>query len=580
MSSEARFRERVPTFESFERPGKLEHDELAYKRRILARFEQEGGKARLIKLIGEGRGLDALRWLARIPANLVAFQSWKSLGESDEDAAPMLAALVEAARAPYVDARTLAAVFETADRLELKLAWDALFFVLWLLRPEDYFPVRISYYRELALEIGQPLPEGRPTAESSHTIIQFGRAFWSALNPLHPRSWVDVQSFIWCVCPTSHGDQVRYWAGGFQWGEKRMVDTFVQGNYWQIGWGKDDTEPVAVRCWKLLKEIRPGDEFAVKGIGGKHDLRIYYIGRVISVDLETGRVELEKLDRPLYSEKAPMRPRAGNWREALVPVHRRDIIQQIFRGDCTEANGAVPSQEPSSVDEGRQLPEQDDPATAVPLNLILFGPPGTGKTYRVIDGLIPLFASPAHRESRHTRALETAAECSWWEALALALMDVERASVSELMGNVLVAAKAAFKSRAQLGPLVWSTLQSHTVEDCKHVRYDRRSNPLIFYKDAESRWSLVRDRLAIEAPELARKYQRLTTGGAAGEITKRYEFVTFHQSFGYDEFVEGIRANVNDGAILWNPLVFAGKGQWDRSPTRWAGLKVEARMHL
>jgi hypothetical protein len=155
----------------------------------------------------------------------------------------------------------------------------------------------------------------------------------------------------------------QYWAGGFQWGDKSKLDEFMEGNFWKIGWKQKDTEPAAKKTWVNFDKINVGDEFAIKGYGGRNDLRVHYIGEVIEKG-DDGVLKLQKLDRPLFRDKAPTGLKGTSWFDTLVPIKAPPVIDAIFH-----------IAQPPIEHEKEQSP----------MNLILYGPPGTGKTYRVIE---------------------------------------------------------------------------------------------------------------------------------------------------------------------------------------------------
>jgi hypothetical protein len=202
-----RFKERIEGFKDFTEPGEdFSRGEEEYKRKALQRFQNEVGADRLHKLIEHGKGQEALSLLSKtIQLNLVQFNSWRqSFGTTDEQAGAILEAFLKVSEIPYKGPETLSPIFLAIEQQSLKPAWDTLSTTLWALNPQEYFPIKISYYRKLAEELGTPLPGGRPTPEAFDELMKFGRAFWQALEAYHPRDWIDVQSFIWVVCPDSY----------------------------------------------------------------------------------------------------------------------------------------------------------------------------------------------------------------------------------------------------------------------------------------------------------------------------------------------------------------------------------------
>ncbi|MBW1796996.1 MAG: hypothetical protein JRJ21_01040 [Deltaproteobacteria bacterium] len=82
-----RFNHYFEEFKNFQNPGhQFFNGEIAYKRKILERFEKEGIKEKVVSAVSQGRGIEALSLISKIAgANLVQFQSWRiSFGNDDQ----------------------------------------------------------------------------------------------------------------------------------------------------------------------------------------------------------------------------------------------------------------------------------------------------------------------------------------------------------------------------------------------------------------------------------------------------------------------------------------------------------------
>jgi 5-methylcytosine-specific restriction protein B len=310
----------------------------------------------------------------------------------------------------------------------------------------------------------------------------------------------------------------RYWGGGF--GERDRLASFLEKSYWQINWARDAKELAAKRTWRRFAEVQIGDWFVIKGYGGTHDLVAHLVGEVTTVDAEQGRVDLKRLDIPLFKGKAPRGLDAGSWQDTLVPITRPDVIEALFKVKAARTSPTTQTQ-------------YADPR----LNLIFYGPPGTGKTFR-LRALRDAFTRKGEEQSLS----ELARRLKWYQILAIAIQAAGgAANVDTILKHPLLRAKYAEQAiPTPLRQVVWGTLGQHTVETSTTVKMKRRLGELLFDKREDGTWFLfdkkLPDDLALAVGE--HESQKVTE-------VQDYKFVTFHQSYAYEDFIEGIRPEVS-----------------------------------
>jgi hypothetical protein len=373
------------------------------------------------------------------------------------------------------------------------------------------------------------------------------------------------------------GNPVNYWRVGTKLGEGADAQDIWQdmkaGGYVAIGWpglgdlsglieSKDAKDKIAGSLastfeYKPNIASRKAGEIRsfLKDIADR-DIVLAAAGeRILGVGVVTGPYRFTDTN----PKEAPHR-RDVEWhvcQEWRLPVSEglRTTVYRLKEDheNLIEAEKRLLEPKEKSSPANKDATMQSSNPEPLPLNIILYGPPGTGKTHRLRNKYMEMFTDRQAILSAEEHASALVKDLAWWEVITLALLDSKehKASVAQILEHPLIRARLKLSANKNPRAMLWASLQSHTKKDCPTVNYTTRIDPLLFSKDEESVWSIDAKLAEVETPELIQSLQQFRNPAKEVPEVCRYKFTTFHQSFSYEDFVEGIKPQSDGGQLSY-----------------------------
>lgn len=267
-------------------------------------------------------------------------------------------------------------------------------------------------------------------------------------------------------------------------------------------------------CWRFACEIKVNDYVITNNNDGT-----LHIGKII------GEYEYSP---DFYKENPHIR--SVKWIEKIERKTLPAKIQSYLKSSLT-VTSFDDSEAIKCLEEiCKQNSNKEQDMTKIPLNQILYGPPGTGKTYNTvikameIIGIKEVFYNWYCKNSNAMNKDKTFKDYD-------AAIEVIKQSFNINLYSII--------DKDEFGAIKSNIVNS--IEFQKELKHAKTSQGTSYYESALNQYGKFL--CSVKYVDFKEYFNKLKQQG-------QIEFVTFHQSYSYEEFVEGIKPDLENGKEL------------------------------